>query len=146
MKNMSNYFVFSVVFNLAVVLTGCGDTGEDAVVMPEDYRVLVFGNPSAESGLTLRFSQNAFPDEDVIPDLGERFVKAKAEKNGVEVKIVGDKFIYLDVDFANNNNDIGQMTYWQIGIQDMVVIMSAEIDPEKRDQPWRAPQHMLHLL
>ena len=83
--------------------------------------------PPGTTGITLRFNLHYLRRKvDDSPDLGVEFIHAKAAKDGLEVERIGNK-VLLTTGTTEGDRQV-ETTFWLIGFQRAVVLMSVEVD------------------
>jgi len=79
--------------------------------------------PGGENGITLRFNLHRLPEP-----VAEEFVESQANEKGLTLTLMGDKIIFSETGTRSEGGRDYEMTYWQIGFGDSLVIMSTEVD------------------
>jgi hypothetical protein len=97
---------------------------------PKETLVL---RPPNDPGITLRLDLHYLEGEDVPKDIGVQFVRAQAEKKKLAVVEKGNKVILTEVAKNEEKGKKQQVHFWQIGFENVVVVMSATILEDKRD-------------
>ncbi|RCS54379.1 hypothetical protein DTL42_04325 [Bremerella cremea] len=94
-------------------------------VEPEDTVVIT---PAEESGITLRFNLHVLPEP-----LAVDFVEMQAKEKGTKVKMIGDNATFTEKGSRSDEDHDYEMTFWQIGFDNMLVVMSAEVDQARKN-------------
>lgn len=94
---------------------------------PEDTVAIL---PAKVSGITLRFNLHNLPG-----NLAKGFLESQAEGKKLKVKTIGGK---PTISESGKNREGGvnyRMTFWQIAMEDGLVVMSAEVDEKRQADP-----------
>jgi hypothetical protein len=94
---------------------------------PDDTLVLL---PPGDPGITLRLSVHTLP-----ADAAADFVREQAEKNRLPVTEQGGKVILTEAGGGEEQGIKVERRFWQIGFENVVVVMSATVIEEKKDTP-----------
>ena len=90
--------------------------------------------PPGTTGITLRFNLHHLRRKvDDSPDLGVEFIHAKAARQGLEVARIGNKVLLATGNTRDEGDRQVEMTFWLIGFQRAVVLMSVEVDQRQKD-------------
>lgn len=84
--------------------------------------------PCEESGIVLRLNLHNLPKA-----AAEEFVRAQAKKKGLKSELIGGKTVLQENEEVTVDGKRYEMTFWQVGFGDSLVVLSAEVDPEKKD-------------
>lgn len=87
-------------------------------------------SPSSDAGITLRFNLHGLPDLDA-----EEFLLAQSKSKGTEIVRIGGKATFSESGARAEGDIQYEMTFWQIAFGDSLVVMSAEVDSERADDP-----------
>jgi len=71
--------------------------------------------------------------DNVPQDGGVQFVKAQARKRGVKTMQIGDNVLLIEGGSREEGGRKFDMTFWQIGFQNALVVMSGEIDQAQKN-------------
>ena len=88
--------------------------------------------PSDDAGITLRFNLHYLEGADLPADVGTQFVRKQAKDKGLKVMEVAEKVLLTEGGTRKEGERQFDMTFWQIGFQNAVVVMSAEIDQARK--------------
>lgn len=137
----------------ALVLVGC-EPASMPTPSPPGYKLAVFANgnvqfdipekyelryeqdesimvrPSEHAGIILRFTLQNLPEP-----IAEDFLLTQAEKDGMEIKEMGKNLVISESGSRNENGQDFNMTFWQVGFEDALVVMSAEVNKTRKDEP-----------
>ncbi len=138
---------------LALQLCGCGPA-RMPTPSPPGYKMVVFPNgdvqfdipekyeliyeqdesisvyPSEGSGIVLRFTLQNLPEP-----IAKDFLEMQAKEKGLKVVPMGDKATISELASHREEGHDYEMTFWQIGFENMLVVMSAEVDQTRKQDP-----------
>ncbi|PQO37934.1 hypothetical protein [Blastopirellula marina] len=138
---------------LVLPLIGCG-TANFPTPSPPGYTTVVFPNdnvqfdmpekyvlfyeqdesisirPSEDSGIVLQFSLNNLPEP-----IAEEFLVMQAKEKEIEVTRIGNKATISESGNLSEEGKNYEMTFWQIGFDDSLVVMSAKVDQAHKMDP-----------
>lgn len=135
-------------------ITGCGSSGGNQTLAVPGYKTVKFSNgsvqfaipedyvqrseskdtiavtPSNDAGIVLRFNLHNLPDA-----IAEEFLQSQAQKKGLQIQRIGNK---TTISESSTHSEAGRnydMSFWQIGFGDSMVVMSAETDQKRKGEP-----------
>ena len=140
-----------VISMVLLALTGCGSSSATPSPSPSGFKTVSFPNgsvqfsipeayshrtepdgtiaitPSDEIGITLRLNLHNLPDA-----VAEEFLQSQAKDKGLQLTRIGGKATISENGTRSEGGRNFEMTFWQIGFGDCLVVMSAEVDKKHR--------------
>ena len=132
------------------LVTGCG--GAPSPVPDQGFKTITFPNGNVKFFIPDDYSQQNEPNDTVAVSPGENsgivlrfnlhqlpaaiageFVAGQAKEKGLEIDRVGNKSMFSEASTRKEGGRDYDMTFWQIGFGDSLVVMSAETDPKLKE-------------
>ena len=142
--------VNSLVFGISsLALSGCGSSNGTPAPSPPGFTTITFPNgpvqfavpenytqrsepddtlaitPSDSAGIVLRFNLHTLPEA-----VAEDFLQSQANDKGLQVTRIGNKATISETGTRSEGSRNYDMTFWQVGFADALVVMSAEVDQD----------------
>ena len=140
-------FKLSLLLVATLMLPGCEDASSSKVSSTAELKVIAFSDDSVQLAIPASYSHSFEPDNTIAITPGEQsgvmvcltlhslpapfaneFVKDQAESKGKQLRSVGDKAVFSESGSRDKGGREFEMTFWQIGFEDCVVVLSAEVD------------------
>lgn len=97
----------------------------DVAVEPNDTLVI---SPGSESGIILKFNLYTLPKS-----VAEEFVREQAREKGLELNVIDNKTTISEYATSKIGGFEYELTSWQVGFDDKLIVMSAEVEAEKKN-------------
>ncbi|MEM8736771.1 MAG: hypothetical protein AAGG44_21245 [Planctomycetota bacterium] len=152
MDVISHRLLITTCIALAVLPLGGCNSSAQPTENPQALQVVTFPNGPVEFQMPTSYSLQLEPDETVaitpgdvrgitirlnlhnLPsDMAAEFVEKQASDKGLEVTQVGDKTVFSETGIHSSGGRQYDMTFWQIGFGDALVVLSAEVDQSQSD-------------
>jgi len=84
--------------------------------------------PGDDTGIVLRFNLHNLPEA-----VAEEFLQSQATKKGMQINRIGNKATVSETGTRSEGGRDYDITFWQVGFGDSLVVMSAEVDRKRKD-------------
>jgi hypothetical protein len=81
--------------------------------------------PGDETGIVLRFNLHNLPEA-----VAEEFLQSQATDKGLQMARIGGKAAFSETGTRSEAGRQYDMNFWQVGFEDALVVISAEVDRE----------------
>ena len=136
-----------------LILSGCGGSSVPSP-SPAGFTTVTFPNGKVQFTVPESYSQQSEPDDTIaitpgdnsgivfrlnlhnLPEaIAEDFLASQAKDKGLQIKTIGGKSTFSETGTRSEGGRDYDMTFWQVGFGDSLVVMSAEVDRKhKGDQ------------
>ncbi len=149
---MTHYLITTalLIVTSTLVLSGCGGSSTPAP-SPAGFTTVTFPNGDVQFSVPQSYSQKSEPDDTVVivpgddsgivfrfnlhnlPEpVAEEFLASQAKDKGLQVQTVGGKATISETGTHSEGGRDYNMAFWQVGFGDSLVVMSAEIDRDRK--------------